>query len=341
MADPGKKPRIFLSHGHDDREFAAKLSEAIGDVFLGAVEVFRADALLRAGAPWIESILEAIRSSRVVVAILSRASTNQPWVYFETGHAIGVSVPVVVVCVGISRSECPAPLNSVQTFDGLSRESLHSLFTTIAHRCDLELTLDRLTHEKFYSLLQLDFIPNEELLRRVARDRDATAFDVLYERLYPGIVRDARRWCPDVRNAEEIAADVMLHVWERADRIPADEPERFRAYVQFLTRQKARNILRREAPKVTKASPGDWRAWLHSLRPPTGQAEWDDQLKHIASAVESLGESERAIITLRFSAGLTYMEIARILGMSIGAVQSQTSRALRKLEQDLTQERAG
>ena len=64
------------------------------------------------------------------------------------------------------------------------------------------------------------------------------------------------------------------------------------------------------------------------LAPDEEPAQSIDPLK---SALERLGEKERAVVELRFYAGLRYREIAALKGIPIGTVMSRLHRAQRKL----------
>jgi len=51
-----------------------------------------------------------------------------------------------------------------------------------------------------------------------------------------------------------------------------------------------------------------------------------EQVSFLKNLLEGLSEEERQIITLRFTAGLTYQEIADIMNIKIGTVMSRLSR---------------
>jgi RNA polymerase sigma-70 factor (ECF subfamily) len=82
-----------------------------------------------------------------------------------------------------------------------------------------------------------------------------------------------------------------------------------------------------------------WRAEWPTAEPPdrlvddlTGDADNRDLLW---TALRSLPAGQRAVLILRFHADLTEAQTAESLGVSVGTVKSQTSRALAKLRSKL------
>ena len=64
-------------------------------------------------------------------------------------------------------------------------------------------------------------------------------------------------------------------------------------------------------------------------------ASYDDQ-DQLARALAVLPPRQRAVIVLRFYAGLSEAEIADVLGCAPGTVKSQASKAMQRLRRELT-----
>lgn len=65
-------------------------------------------------------------------------------------------------------------------------------------------------------------------------------------------------------------------------------------------------------------------------RPESAGDQVEDRLD-LAQALSRLGRRQRTILVLRFYEDLTEREVAEMLGISVGTVKSQTSKALRRL----------
>lgn len=79
------------------------------------------------------------------------------------------------------------------------------------------------------------------------------------------------------------------------------------------------------------------RAYAEPPERPTGTAEDDPARRHdLWMALGHLPRRQRAVIVLRFEEDLTEAETARALGVSVGTVKSQTSKALAALRVDPT-----
>ena len=83
--------RIFVSYSHaNGHELAVELTRALADA---GHEVFELSLLLEPGGDLIASISTAIRTSDVVIALLT---VRNPNVYYELGLAAGAHVPTLI-----------------------------------------------------------------------------------------------------------------------------------------------------------------------------------------------------------------------------------------------------
>ncbi|HUU16507.1 MAG TPA: sigma-70 family RNA polymerase sigma factor [Sedimentisphaerales bacterium] len=68
---------------------------------------------------------------------------------------------------------------------------------------------------------------------------------------------------------------------------------------------------------------------------PSQEAEKAEQAQQVRAAIESLPARQRATLVLAYYQQLSYPEVAKVLGCSLGTVKTQMYRALRTLAQKL------
>lgn len=185
----------------------------------------------------------------------------------------------------------------------------------------------------------LSTLSDEELMKRVASERDARAFDVLYERVAPAMLARARRLCGDA--AEDVMLEAMLKVWESAAKY---DPERgrFRAWLMVILHRTAIDTIRRrsareEAAGVLETGLGDDSAesaeqqWLSERR--TERTQGLDS--RVQDALETLHPEARALIEAHFIKGESLREIARSMGTTETVSRVRLHKVIRRLRSAL------
>jgi RNA polymerase sigma-70 factor (ECF subfamily) len=163
-------------------------------------------------------------------------------------------------------------------------------------------------------------------MQRVALKRDSKAFDVLYERFYPLVVTYASQHLHR-SSAEETAAEVMIRLWQSAERFDPKKP--LRPWLFAVARNALVSFWRRRSAGIPIPSAEE----ETELQGPATQ----DIRPLVSEALKSLPEAERHIIVLTYMDGLTSAEIAQRLGVPQAAVSSRQHRALQKMRKALTE----
>jgi RNA polymerase sigma-70 factor (sigma-E family) len=151
-------------------------------------------------------------------------------------------------------------------------------------------------------------------------DRDEL-IAVLYHRHRAALVRLAVGLVGDVGEAEEIVQDAFAGLLSR--RRSLRDVQSAPAYLHTAVVNGARARWRRRAVRE--------RAWTaigraaHTVDPDLAEQS------SVLSAIGRLPVGKRACILLRFYADMSEAETAAVLGISVGTVKSQTSRALARL----------
>lgn len=168
-----------------------------------------------------------------------------------------------------------------------------------------------------------------ELLSRL-RDGDDDAYSAIFREHYPGIVVSAARLLGDRALAEDIAQDVMLELWRRRESLTLTGP--VRAYLHSAVRNRALNRLRqaRTAQRGEVYVRGPSESPASDSRAITGELE-----AAVAAALAALSEPQREVFEMNRTRGLTYGEIAELLGISVKSVEARMGRALRQMREQL------
>jgi RNA polymerase sigma factor (sigma-70 family) len=160
-----------------------------------------------------------------------------------------------------------------------------------------------------------------------AAEPDGSARDALraaYEEHYARLVR----LCGLLAGSREAAEDIVQEVFVRgASRIPGLPPLEVWPYLRVAVANEWKNRRRRIALDHRV------RPRLLFMRSPTQRALGNGD--EVWQAVLRLPPKQRACLVLRFYEDLSEKETARVLGVSVGTVKSQTSRALSKMREEL------
>ncbi|MDJ0865160.1 MAG: sigma-70 family RNA polymerase sigma factor [Myxococcota bacterium] len=171
------------------------------------------------------------------------------------------------------------------------------------------------------------------LVRRVAQG-DRSAFEALYHRYARRLGGFLFKLLRQDDLVEEALNDVMLVVWEKADRYdPAARVSTWLFGIAYRKALKARERTRRhrragELPEGTLEGPA---------RPddPEEAAVRSDQLRRLAGGIEALSPDQRAVVELTFFEGRSYAEIAEVMGCPLNTVKTRMFHARKQLRRHL------
>lgn len=174
---------------------------------------------------------------------------------------------------------------------------------------------------------------NDRDVVEACRRGDPEAFRVLFEAYKDRIYSIALRYSGDRTLALDIAQETFLKLLSNIRDYRGDanfETWLFRVVVNRCLDHHRRG--RRFLPAVTELldrirTTGE--TVLHQLL----RTEFEENVQY---AIQTLAPEQRIVVVLRYTEGLSYEEIAEILGCSTGTVGSRLSRAHRVLERRLS-----
>lgn len=157
-------------------------------------------------------------------------------------------------------------------------------------------------------------------------DAAAAEFHEFFEAHYAELARLAHLLTGEADAADDLAADALLALWHRWDRVRnADRPVAYaRGVVANLSRTRIRSAVReRRRIALFWAPRGDG----YAVDGPDVSAVVDVQ-----GALRRLPFRKRACVVLRHAFDLSERDTSLVLGISVGTVKSQTSRAVAELQ---------
>jgi RNA polymerase sigma-70 factor (ECF subfamily) len=165
------------------------------------------------------------------------------------------------------------------------------------------------------------------------RRGDPEAFRALFEKYKDMVYSVALRYCGDPGGAQDIAQDTFLKLFSAIGSFRGDsnfDAWLYRMVVNSCFDQK------RKTRRLTPLLDGV----LDMLRT-QDVSVLDEVLRaemstYVRSVVDSLAPDQRMVVVLRYTQGLSYDEIAGILGCASGTIASRLNRAHKVLERRLS-----
>jgi RNA polymerase sigma-70 factor (ECF subfamily) len=153
------------------------------------------------------------------------------------------------------------------------------------------------------------------------------AFGALYQRYLTPLYRYLLGKVGNSHDAEDLTMQIFTEVLDGLVHQRYREGGSFAAWLFTIARRRCIDLYRRHKPE-----PLDSLADPPSLEPGLlNQVENREQALQIARLIAGLDDERQELIRLRFSAGLSFAEIAKIEGKSEAAVKMAVYRALESL----------
>ena len=155
----------------------------------------------------------------------------------------------------------------------------------------------------------------------------AAAFDAMVCAHYAKLCALAFRLVGSRPGAEDVVHEVLLRIWRGRDRFGFDDPLRylFQAVRNEATSWHRQETAWRTHPAVDAADAADERPDAQEV------LELTDLARVVEDTVAGLPLRRREIFRMQREQGLTYRQIAFLLGISIKTVEVQMGRALKAI----------
>ncbi len=138
--------KIFLSHYLGEQPEAEDIAEHLKTVFREqGVEIFLASSWesLTPGDTWEPKILDALKGTDALLALMSIEAIGKHWVNFEIGFAWARKARILIFChKGLTPPSLPRPYSSLQAVDINDlkhNEAMDKIAKAVANALDLQL----------------------------------------------------------------------------------------------------------------------------------------------------------------------------------------------------------
>jgi RNA polymerase sigma-70 factor (ECF subfamily) len=185
-----------------------------------------------------------------------------------------------------------------------------------------------------------DKTSSEELMARIA-EGDEEAFEILVTRHQTQVLNLIYPFLGDRTQAKDLAQEVFLRVWQAAKTYEAKA--KFTTWIYRIATNLCFNELkaarRRRWFLFHRSEESDENAVEDTYSDGSPTAEdillAKERSRQISEALQSLPDNQRMALVLKRYDGLSYQEIAEIIGCSVSAVESLLVRAKRTLQEKL------
>lgn len=170
-----------------------------------------------------------------------------------------------------------------------------------------------------------------ELLAKVAKNDDTSAFEIIYRRHGHKLFRSAYFRIGNKERAEEITSDALFLLWKKRKTLSLDESASIYPWLFATTRNFCLASNRKNA-KEKSASTEFSEQILQQLEFVNNELHQNLDDSQIIEALNLLNPADREVIILRIIDGYSHREIAQILDINQPAARTRLSRGLRHLE---------
>ncbi len=181
-----------------------------------------------------------------------------------------------------------------------------------------------------------------DLMMRV-KAGDRSAFKLIVDKYQRRVINVAYRLLGDREEAEDVAQEMFLKVYLSAK---SYEPKaELFTYLYSITTNLALNRLRKKkrlrwfSLDMFKGNEGkeiDWEVPADPGDQPDISLEQTEREAVIRRALDALPDAQKTAVVLSRYEGLSYREIARVMGISVSAVESKLHRAKQTLKRKLS-----
>ena len=175
----------------------------------------------------------------------------------------------------------------------------------------------------------------EKKLIHAAQQGDRTAFESLYNDLFPGLYGYIRARIANTQDAEDIVSDVILTMIRKLEDFHWQHNGSFPAWVFRIARNKLTDFYRAKGEATLDI---DDIALADFSPAPEHLVLQKSEAVSLSRQIKKLSPRKQEVLALRYFGGLRNKEIAEILNVNERTVSSYLKRALTEMQEELESE---
>lgn len=172
----------------------------------------------------------------------------------------------------------------------------------------------------------------EEYLVRLAATGDEQAYSKLVSAYRARLYNFVRTVVGNPEAAEDITQEAFVKAFFNLSKLK--EPGRFKSWLFRIANNSALDLLRRKKLPQADVDDSVHESYVDERNPEAGVVT-RERTAHIRAALGKLKEDQRSILVMCDLQGLSYQEIAEVLRIPFGTVQSRIFYARKKLREHL------
>lgn len=188
-------------------------------------------------------------------------------------------------------------------------------------------------------MYEFSSMPDESLMDFI-RGGNVRAFETLVTRHHARFYRMVYRWVLHRQDAEDLVQDAFLKVWSGKARWKSGKNAQFLTWFYRILYHQSVDVLRRRKRSMVELSED---LASNDLSAEEALADRQLQLK-LRSVLNQLSDSQRMAVQLFYFEQLPQKHIAKVMGLTVKALESQLHRAKSALKEgmkDYDQARTG
>lgn len=166
--------------------------------------------------------------------------------------------------------------------------------------------------------------PEEQSLVKSIRDGNEEAFEKMFFEFYAPLCRFSKGYVGTVESARDVVQEVFIKIWSKREKLHIHTS--VKAYLFQAVRNHSLNELEKRNRYQTFEEEYIKEAEVEST--PDSDENSKELTKVIWQIVEEMPEKRKAVFTLYREHGLSYKEVASVLGITRKTVENQMGRAL-------------